>query len=98
MRLDGRKHTQIRNVKVSPNFTLFAEGSALIEVGNTKVICTASVEPGVPKWLQGTGKGWITAEYGMIPRSTGSRMKRDKIISGGRTLEISRLISRSLRS
>jgi ribonuclease PH len=98
MRLDGRKFTQIRNVKITPDIQLFAEGSAMIEVGNTKVLCSASIEPGVPKWLQGTGKGWITAEYGMLPRSTGSRMKRDKILNGGRTLEISRLIGRSLRS
>jgi ribonuclease PH len=98
MRLDGRKHTQVRNVKITPNVLLFAEGSAMIEVGNTKVICTASVEPGVPKWLQGTGKGWVTAEYGMLPRSTGTRMKREKIMTGGRTMEISRLIGRSLRS
>ncbi|MEQ1878908.1 MAG: ribonuclease PH [Bdellovibrionia bacterium] len=98
MRLDGRKPSQIRNVKITPNVLMFAEGSAMIEVGNTKLICTASVEPGVPKWLQGTSKGWVTAEYGMLPRSTGSRMKRDKILEGGRTQEISRLIGRSLRS
>ena len=98
MRLDGRKPAQIRNVKITPNVIMFAEGSAMIEVGNTKVICTASVEPGVPKWLQGTSKGWVTAEYGMLPRSTGSRMRREKILEGGRTLEISRLIGRSLRS
>lgn len=77
---------------------MFAEGSALVEFGNTKVMCTASVEPGVPKWLQGTSKGWITAEYGMLPRSTGSRMRREKILEGGRTQEISRLIGRSLRA
>jgi ribonuclease PH len=98
MRLDGRKLTQIRNVKITPNVLVFAEGSAMIEVGNTRVLCTASVEPGVPKWLQGTSKGWVTAEYGMLPRSTGTRMKREKIMTGGRTLEISRLIGRSLRS
>ncbi|HEX4922488.1 MAG TPA: ribonuclease PH, partial [Bdellovibrionales bacterium] len=98
MRLDGRKPSQIRNVKITPNVLMFAEGSAMIEVGNTKVMCTASVEPGVPKWLQGSAKGWVTAEYGMLPRSTGSRMKREKIMTGGRTLEISRLIGRSLRS
>ncbi len=70
----------------------------MIEVGHTKVLCTASVEPGVPKWLYGSGSGWVTAEYGMIPRSTATRMKREKIATGGRTQEISRLIGRSLRS
>jgi ribonuclease PH len=98
MRLDGRKSTQIRNVKITPDVVLFAEGSALIEIGHTKVMCTASIEPGVPKWLQGTNKGWVTAEYGMLPRSTGTRMKREKIMTGGRTQEISRLIGRSLRT
>ncbi|MGE3975146.1 MAG: ribonuclease PH [Bdellovibrionales bacterium] len=98
MRIDGRKDSQLRDIKITPNVSLYSEGSALIEVGHTKVLCTASIEPGVPKWLQGSGRGWVTAEYGMVPRSTATRMKREKIASGGRTQEISRLIGRSLRS
>ena len=75
-----------------------AEGSAEIEMGNTRIICTASVEPAVPKWLMGSGEGWITAEYGMIPRSTHTRISREKATSSGRSQEISRLIGRSLRA
>lgn len=98
MRIDGRKSNELRKVSITPNPSLYAEGSAIVEFGHTKVFCTASVEPNVPKWLQGSGKGWVTAEYGMLPRSTSTRMKRDKILDSGRTMEISRLIGRSLRS
>lgn len=98
MRIDGRKADQIRTVKITPNITRYAEGSALIEMGQTQVLCTATVEAGVPKWLQGTEKGWVTAEYGMLPRSTHTRINREKASSSGRTQEISRLIARSLRA
>lgn len=97
-RIDGRKSNQIRPVKIIPHVTRYAEGSAMIEMGETKVLCTASVDPGVPKWLQGSDKGWITAEYGMLPRSTHTRISREKASSSGRTQEISRLIARSLRA
>jgi ribonuclease PH len=98
MRTDGRSYSQLRPVKITPHVSEFAEGSALIEFGKTKVLCTASYEPMPPKWLQGTGTGWVTAEYGMLPRSTQQRIKRDKALTGGRTQEISRLIGRSLRA
>ena len=98
MRIDQRKSDQLRAIKITPNITRYAEGSVQIEFGNTQVLCTASVDQAVPKWLAGTGKGWITAEYGMLPRSTHTRMSRDKISTGGRTQEISRLIARSLRA
>lgn len=98
MRIDGRDFNQLRPVKITPNVSEFAEGSAMVEFGKTKVLCTASYEPLAPKWLQGTGKGWVTAEYGMLPRSTQDRLKRDKTLSAGRTQEISRLIGRSLRA
>ena len=98
LRIDGRKADQIRPVKITPNVTRYAEGSALIEMGQTQVLCTASVDAGVPKWLQGTEKGWVTAEYGMLPRSTHTRITREKASSSGRTQEISRLIARSLRA
>jgi ribonuclease PH len=98
MRLDGRRLDQLREMKITPNFTAYAEGAVLIESGQTRVICTASVEPGVPSFLKGTGKGWVTAEYGMLPRSTHTRMRRDKAASSGRTQEIQRLIGRSLRA
>lgn len=97
-RIDGRLPNQLRPVKITPHITRYAEGSALIEMGETRVLCTASVDPGVPKWLQGTEKGWVTAEYGMLPRSTHTRMNREKAASSGRTQEISRLIARSLRA
>lgn len=97
MRKDGRSPSQLRKITITPNYTAYAEGSVLIEYGNTKVLCTASVEDGLPKWLQGDGQGWVTAEYGMLPRSTHTRMGREKILKGGRTAEISRLIGRSLR-
>ncbi len=99
-RVDGRKPDEIREVTIQRNFLPHAEGSVLIEMGNTKVVCTATVEERVPKWLMGTGQGWITAEYGMLPRSTGIRMPREASQGrvGGRTQEIQRLIGRSLRS
>lgn len=98
MRIDGRKKDQLRELKIIPEVSRYAEGSVQIELGNTKVLCTASVEQNVPKWLQGTGQGWITAEYGMLPRSTHTRINREKAMNSGRTQEISRLIGRSLRS
>jgi ribonuclease PH len=98
MRSDGRQFNQLRTVKITPNVSEYAEGSALIEFGKTKVLCTASYEPKAPQWLQGSGEGWITAEYGMLPRSTQQRIKRDKAATSGRTQEISRLIGRSLRA
>src|SRR5690606_126851 len=88
MRTDGRIHSQLRPVRITPHVSDYAEGSALIEFGKTKVLCTASYEPMAPKWLQGTGPGWITAEYGMLPRSTQQRLRRDKTLTGGRTQEI----------
>ena len=97
-RNDGRKPNQLRNIKITKNFNKHAEGSCLIEFGETKVICTASIEESVPPFLRNSGKGWITAEYGMLPRSTDTRMSRDKTATSGRTLEIQRLIGRSLRS
>jgi len=95
-----RDNNQLRDVKITRNYTIHAEGSVLIECGNTKVLCNASVEDRVPVWLRGKGKGWVTAEYGMLPRSTGSRMRREASSGkqGGRTLEIQRLIARSLRA
>ncbi|MBI3592808.1 MAG: ribonuclease PH, partial [Nitrospirae bacterium] len=100
MRPDGRKHDELRKVNITRNFIAAAEGSALIEVGNTKVICTASVEDKVPLFLRDQKKGWVTAEYGMIPRSTRTRMTRESTSGrvGGRTQEIQRLIGRSLRA
>lgn len=97
-RPDNRKPHELRSIKITPNFNSFAEGSVLVEFGRTQVICTASIEAQVPPFLKGTGKGWVTAEYGMIPRSTHSRMRRDKTASSGRTQEIQRLIGRSLRA
>ncbi len=95
-----RENNQLRDIKITRNFTIHAEGSVLIECGNTKVLCNASVEDRVPAWLRGKGKGWVTAEYGMLPRSTNSRMRREASSGkqGGRTLEIQRLIARSLRA
>lgn len=100
MRPSGRKASEIRAVKISRNFTKHAEGSVLIEFGDTQVICTASIEDSVPPFLKGQGQGWLTAEYGMLPRSTGTRMRREASAGkqGGRTLEIQRLIGRSLRA
>ena len=100
MRPSGRSLDQLRDIKISRKFTQHAEGSVLVEFGATKVICTASVEEGVPRFLKGKGQGWVTAEYGMLPRSTGSRMDREAARGkqGGRTQEIQRLIGRSLRA
>ncbi|WP_123054506.1 ribonuclease PH [Clostridium sp. JN-1] len=100
MRIDGRKNNQGRHIKITRHYTKYAEGSVLIETGNTKVICTASVEERVPPFLRGKGEGWITCEYNMIPRATHVRKVRD-ITRGkldGRTMEIQRLIGRALRS
>ena len=99
-RSDNRAPDQMRPVKITPDYLSTAEGSALIELGNTRVICTASVEEGVPQFLRGRGKGWITCEYGMIPRSTLTRTPRESSRGrvGGRTHEIQRLIGRSLRA
>lgn len=100
MRPSGRNPDQLRTIRLTRNYTKHAEGSVLVEFGDTKVICTASVEERVPRWLKGKGKGWVTAEYGMLPRSTGSRMGREAAHGkqGGRTMEIQRLIGRSLRA
>jgi len=99
-RPSGREPNELREIKITRNFTCHAEGSVLIEFGGTKVLCNASVSDGVPRFLKGSGRGWITAEYGMLPRSTGSRMDREATRGkqGGRTLEIQRLIGRSLRA
>lgn len=99
-RPSGRNPSQLRAVKLTRRYTMHAEGSVLVEFGNTKVLCTASVETSVPRFLKGTGRGWITAEYGMLPRSTGSRMDREAARGkqSGRTQEIQRLIGRSLRA
>jgi ribonuclease PH len=99
-RHDGREAAQLREVTIERNWSEQAEGSALISFGRTKVLCTASFTNGVPRWLTGKGRGWVTAEYAMLPRSTNSRMDRESIKGrvGGRTHEISRLIGRSLRA
>lgn len=99
-RPSGRELDQLRQVRITRNFTCHAEGSVLVEFGNTKVICTVSVENGVPRFLKGQGQGWLTAEYGMLPRATGGRTRREATSGkqGGRTLEIQRLIGRSLRA
>lgn len=99
-RIDGRNEQELRPVKITRNFIKHAEGSVLIEVGETKVICTATIEEKVPPFVKGTGKGWITAEYSMLPRSTKSRNIREaaKGKIGGRTHEIQRLVGRALRS
>ncbi|MGD8236481.1 MAG: ribonuclease PH [Chromatiales bacterium] len=100
MRPSGRKPDQLREIRITRNYTMHAEGSVLIEFGNTRVLCTASVEESVPRWLKGQGRGWVTAEYGMLPRSTTERMGREAARGkqGGRTMEIQRLIGRSLRA
>ena len=99
-RSDGRMSADLRPTRLTPGFLLHAEGSVLIEVGRTRVICTASVEDRVPPFLRNTGKGWVTAEYGMLPRATTTRTQREATAGkvGGRTQEIQRLIGRSLRS
>jgi len=100
MRPSGRATDEMRQVKFTRDFTCHAEGSVLVEFGNTKVICTASIEENVPGWMRGKGKGWVSAEYGMLPRSTHSRMRREASSGkqSGRTQEIQRLIARSLRA
>jgi len=100
MRPSGRQPNELRNVTITRNYTKHAEGSVLVEFGDTKVLCTASVEERIPNFLRGSGEGWVTAEYGMLPRSTGSRMGREAARGkqGGRTMEIQRLIGRSLRA
>jgi ribonuclease PH len=99
-RIDQRAPTDLRPTIVTPNYLLHAEGSVLIEVGRTRVICSASVEDRVPPFLRGSGKGWVTAEYGMLPRATSTRTTREASSGkvGGRTMEIQRLIGRSLRA
>lgn len=100
MRPSGRKTDQMRKVSFERGFSKHAEGSCLVKFGDTHVLCTASLEERVPPWLRGAGKGWVTAEYGMLPRSTGSRMRREASSGkqSGRTQEIQRLIGRSLRA
>ena len=99
MRIDGREKGQLRPVKITNHYLMSPQGSVLIEMGNTKVICTASVENSTARHLTGTGQGWVTAEYGMLPGSTGTRKKRDKGgKQDGRSVEIQRLIGRALRS
>lgn len=97
IRQDGRTPDQMRPLRITPNFQPYAEGSVLIEAGNTKVLCAVSVEERVPPFLRGAVKGWVTAEYGMLPRSTATRTPRETA-RGGRTYEIQRLIGRSLRA
>ncbi len=99
-RPSGRSTDELRSVKITRNYTCHAEGSVLVEFGQTKVICTVSVESGVPRFLRGQNQGWLTAEYGMLPRATGDRTRREATSGkqGGRTLEIQRLIGRSLRA
>ena len=100
MRPSGRERHELRDIKITRNYTKHAEGSVLIEYGDTKVLCNASIVPGVPRFLKGTGNGWVTAEYGMLPRSTHERMPREvtRGSPAGRTMEIQRLIARALRS
>ena len=100
MRPNNRAADQVRPIKITRNYTAYAEGSVLVEFGNTKVLCNATVEEGVPRWLKGQGKGWVTAEYGMLPRATHTRTRREAANGkqGGRTMEIQRLIARSLRA
>ena len=100
MRPSGRNPDELRSISFTRDFTCHAEGSVLVEFGNTKVLCNATVEEKVPPFLRGKNQGWVTAEYGMLPRSTGSRMRREATSGkqGGRTQEIQRLIGRSLRA
>ena len=100
MRPSGRNIDEIRSITIETNVTKHAEGSCLIKIGDTHVLCTATVEDRVPPFVKGSGLGWVTAEYGMLPRSTGSRMRREAASGkqGGRTVEIQRLIGRSLRA
>lgn len=100
MRPSGRANDEMRSIKFTRNYTMHAEGSVLVEFGNTKVLCTATIDNRTPPWLRGKGQGWLTAEYGMLPRSTHSRMGREAARGkqSGRTQEIQRLIGRSLRA
>ena len=100
MRNNNRKNDEMRQVKVTKNYIIHPEGSVLIEFGNTKVICNATVEEKIPRWLRGTGSGWITAEYSMLPRATNTRVQRESTKGklSGRTMEIQRLIGRALRA
>ncbi len=100
MRPSGRKPDQMRSISLEPGFAKHAEGSCLVKFGDTHVLVTASVDTGVPPWLRNSGKGWVTAEYGMLPRSTGERMRREAASGkqSGRTQEIQRLIGRSMRA
>jgi ribonuclease PH len=99
-RSDGRGETQLRPTRITRDYLPHAEGSCLVEMGNTHVICSATINHGVPRWLKGAGQGWVTAEYGMLPRSTNERMRREAASGGqgGRTMEIQRLIGRALRT
>jgi ribonuclease PH len=98
MRTDGRKADELRKIKITRNYIKSAEGSVMIQMGDTWVICTATVENSVPPFLRGKGTGWVTAEYAMLPRSSGQRIQRERSKVGGRTHEIQRLIGRALRS
>ncbi len=98
MRANNRPKNEIRKLEFVPDVLRYAEGSVRVSLGETILICSATVEPNVPKWLSGQGSGWVTAEYGMLPRSTHTRIQREKATSGGRSQEISRLIGRSLRA
>lgn len=98
MRADGRNNNQLRHVRITNNYLINPQGSVLIEMGNTKVICTAIVEEGTARHLTGTGQGWVTVEYAMLPGSTGTRKKRDRGKTDGRSVEIQRLIGRAMRS
>ena len=100
VRIDGRKANQLRKITFERNWLNKAEGSVLVSFGNTKVLCVATFNPGVPRWLVGSGKGWVTSEYAMLPRATHTRSDRESVKGklGGRTQEISRLVGRSLRS
>ena len=100
MRPSGRNPDQLRTIKLTRNYIKHPEGAVLVEFGDTRVLCTATVEDKTPRWIKGSGKGWVTAEYGMLPRSTGQRMNREAAQGrqGGRTMEIQRLIGRSLRA
>lgn len=99
IRPDGRKPDQLREIKLDRNYQKHAEGSVLIEAGDTRIVCSASVEERVPPWLRGTGQGWITAEYSMLPRSTQNRLNREAVIkTTGRTYEIQRLVGRAMRA
>jgi ribonuclease PH len=96
-RVDGRSNDQLRNIKITEDFVSTAEASYLIEVGKTRILCCASLEDDLPRWLKGKGKGWVTAEYNLLPRSTTTRVKRERAGASGRTQEIQRLIGRALR-